>query len=600
MAISFDTTYKRIVLTPETGKGDSWANAYTFKDIADYFASNPISNWYDPTSGDVIEDSDTSYWSVVEGSGTIAVESTIVNTGSYSINITKSDANQVRVTRDLGAYNYWTSNEETLESSEFLRFYVRADQDGVTIDKVRIYFWSEGRWATYDGPWDVPNGSWTEIKIDLRNDINYDDSYLRSRGFMYGVPRVDWWISGPSGANIYLDTMAFGRENHTVSYDNGLFISNYAIYLDSGVYFLTEKEIFYCTKLNGGEFKFGSDFHFRAGTSIEGIPLKGSTFIVSPMADNSGGYFARWSISGGEFLMYNSRLQLMEDEDAPARKRGIWYPFYPSSGMINSLSTSEATGFFVNGNPNNYVGLKNFVDKSMQLTLWYGTGWAVPPAKFEDCEVGYVTMRNKANALGYSTNNVLYRFKMHHEIVHLNFNWVIYTPVIAVCEDCEFDNDKVRMNFPSGYGTRNLQLWRVNTVKIKVVDENGDPIQGAKVTIENKDGVISNPETETTLENIETDANGEINEKVIVRLWDITYDDAGSGGYVYPTGEDQNPFTITIKKSGYETYQAKVTIDSPVDWTIKLKRSKPIRISFDGKPILALQPSKGSNSILWT
>lgn len=58
-----------------------------------------------------------------------------------------------------------------------------------------------------------------------------------------------------------------------------------------------------------------------------------------------------------------------------------------------------------------------------------------------------------------------------------------------------------------------------------------------------------------------------------------------------------SPFTLTISKSGYETYSKIMDIDEAVKETINLKTTQPIRLLTDGV-VLALTPETGSSSLL--
>jgi len=70
---------------------------------------------------------------------------------------------------------------------------------------------------------------------------------------------------------------------------------------------------------------------------------------------------------------------------------------------------------------------------------------------------------------------------------------------------------------------------------------------------------------------LNSDTNGVISETVI----ETNNYKNESGSLPGITAEtDYNPFTLTIKKKGYDTYKKTVTIDDKIDWVIRLKRSK--------------------------
>ena len=123
----------------------------------------------------------------------------------------------------------------------------------------------------------------------------------------------------------------------------------------------------------------------------------------------------------------------------------------------------------------------------------------------------------------------------------------------------DFDAWKVRWS-----GTNNLaRLYRKYTVNIKVIDKDGNPIEGANVTLKDVDG--------TEVFSATTDSNGEIPEQEVSR------------GYCqYPDNnletnltKDYSPHTLTISHQDYPSREFKFTLDKKIDWEIALK-DKPV------------------------
>jgi len=105
------------------------------------------------------------------------------------------------------------------------------------------------------------------------------------------------------------------------------------------------------------------------------------------------------------------------------------------------------------------------------------------------------------------------------------------------------------------YGSRG-KIYRQYSFNLKVVDEAGNPINGAKVKVYNKSGKL-------VLENT-TDADGQIPEQIITRGY---YDQAHGNTLV-----DFSPHTLVIEKEGYETYTMQFTPTEAIDWQISLKK----------------------------
>lgn len=67
-------------------------------------------------------------------------------------------------------------------------------------------------------------------------------------------------------------------------------------------------------------------------------------------------------------------------------------------------------------------------------------------------------------------------------------------------------------------------------------------------------------------------------------------------GTTTSTPTDYNPFTLTISKPGYETYEKVMTITKKIDEVISLKTAIDIRDGLEGENYLALNPELGSSS----
>ena len=148
-------------------------------------------------------------------------------------------------------------------------------------------------------------------------------------------------------------------------------------------------------------------------------------------------------------------------------------------------------------------------------------------------------------------------------------------------------------NRPSFYFyTPNGALPKVKiftSINLTVIDEQGNPIEGATVNVYNKD---DNLDFTTT-----TDVNGQASDYMTTYHFEKT---SAGGGVDTAVGvwTDYNPFTIKISKSGYETYTWTGTINSKQTWDITLKSWKSIKLSTDGEVFLNLDKRNISNRAL--
>ncbi|MHA1882473.1 MAG: carboxypeptidase-like regulatory domain-containing protein [Candidatus Thorarchaeota archaeon] len=118
--------------------------------------------------------------------------------------------------------------------------------------------------------------------------------------------------------------------------------------------------------------------------------------------------------------------------------------------------------------------------------------------------------------------------------------------------------------------TNDGKIYRQYTFTLKVVDENGNPISGAKVSVYNRSGCLE-------FEDI-TDANGRISTHTITRGY---YDQAHGSTLV-----DFSPHTLVIEKEGYDTYKTQFTPTKAIeaiDWQISLKKVYVIEMVEEGR-----------------
>jgi len=98
------------------------------------------------------------------------------------------------------------------------------------------------------------------------------------------------------------------------------------------------------------------------------------------------------------------------------------------------------------------------------------------------------------------------------------------------------------------------KVYRQYTFDLKVIDEVGNPISGARVRVWDKDGNLVIDEL--------TDASGVVS-KIITR----GYYDMDHGSEL----QDYAPFTLEIAKEGFIPYRTSFTPEEAIDWVIRLR-----------------------------
>jgi len=107
------------------------------------------------------------------------------------------------------------------------------------------------------------------------------------------------------------------------------------------------------------------------------------------------------------------------------------------------------------------------------------------------------------------------------------------------------------------------KVFRQYTVNLKVVDETGNPVEGAKVVLKDKNGgeVFS----------VLTNANGEIEEQTATYGYYQREDD---GIYTHEQiFTSYSPHTLIVLKKGYKPYKVVFELDKKIDWLIRLSHS---------------------------
>ena len=131
--------------------------------------------------------------------------------------------------------------------------------------------------------------------------------------------------------------------------------------------------------------------------------------------------------------------------------------------------------------------------------------------------------------------------------------------------------------FTRVYFNQQLGIWLTSinekyTSQFTIQDENGNPMQGANVTLTDASGTVIQ---------FTTDANGKTTPTDLTVNVTKFDKNAPESDYNYST-VTKNPFKIKVKKSGYETYNESLNIATKLDKTVTLKKDIPNMIDTDG------------------
>lgn len=132
-----------------------------------------------------------------------------------------------------------------------------------------------------------------------------------------------------------------------------------------------------------------------------------------------------------------------------------------------------------------------------------------------------------------------------------------------------------------GGGTSTGRIFRRHSFNIKVTDKDNNSVNGATVTLRDKEGSV--------VFTASSGANGSIAAQIVSRGY---YDQAHGN-----TMQDYGPHILIIAKVGYQTYVKKLIAADKVNWEIKLAKVATVLSSL-GQPVLNLKASDPENTNL--
>jgi len=127
-------------------------------------------------------------------------------------------------------------------------------------------------------------------------------------------------------------------------------------------------------------------------------------------------------------------------------------------------------------------------------------------------------------------------------------------------------------------GTCTGKVYRQYTFNLKVTEQDGTAINGATVTLKDKD--------DNQVFSVSTAGDGTITEQTVTR---------GYYGQAHgDTLQDYSPHKLIIEKAGFQTYEIQGITMEKIDWTIKLAKVVGVFLSF-GSPVVNLKKTDPEN-----
>ncbi len=576
MTISWQDYYFRIQLSHSSGEGDSWDTAISLKTIADYFANNPIGTLYMPRGNNELCDEAT-YWSVESGDADPPTYDTtdyasIPDAGTNgSVSFTKNGPEDFVALWngnhdwDGGAnprYGENTYHYLRCDYAEKIELWVKVSNPDIKLDKIKCtsYYSSSrpemyGTEFTNNGEgWSFEADTWTKIEIDIRKDPHIR---LHERQWW---DRISTWrlyfSGGDSGDTVKIDGLRCvnTNPNPVEVYPNYFRVPVTIFSSDSSLYFWM-KNCFVRPTMLGGYFLYFYYGHYKIGEIGSNGEVYDPVVIYHDNEDRDGHSGALHFYKPAEIYVYGLTLFSAYAKGAylkiqnPTGESEVKYVNiynHTDNWLINvknvdNIETHNGRYCLRDSHPPESGGeWRNlFLQKAVSFRWWTTHGYTYT---FRNAELrGVPEIR-----IGYSGGE--------HIINLVDSSFEGINKVVFYCAGC-----------PAGTPNRlNLQA----SFKLKVIDMNNNPIQGANVVLKDKDGNV--------VFNLTTDENGEIPPQ------DVTYEryewiaDGVSNAKTRTWGSPQatfNPFTIRISKKGFQTYEKKFTLDKKVDWIIRLRHS---------------------------
>lgn len=370
---------------------------------------------------------------------------------------------------------------------------------------------------------------------------------------------------------------------------NGIIIANPPTIFEGNSYFTNSDQVFYC---------YTSGFTLR-DFSLKFTSQPPTTVYACFIYQGSGYYNQDWNFINPGFDLGTidgySRPVIVSGPGAPITLQAVKfynsltgtytdYTSQASSSTTNDIPlTGEVGDYYLFGRPDLSVSSSFSLlftiptqsnDYEYVWEVWRSRGWTAIPQYWDTTlnltQDGYVYTSENYYATASTIDGVSSKWLRARIVKKGTTN-----PVAS----------KIQSTNHGGVSNwRVREQWAVN---IKVVDNNGSPLENATVTATNSTGEVFS---------VTTDSDGEITEQIMTsKEWyfDPVNNVNQIGQTLYPT------FGLSISKDGYETYNSSGnSLDNKVDIVLSLKPIKQVRPTTDGDFLIALQPELGSSSLL--
>jgi len=556
------------------GEG-SEGNEIDFKDIVDYFKSNPIdSPFLYPYNGDLCENNSHD-WTCADA--VLTDESTITQVGSYSL--------KARINNDVeSTYVKWKppsgNSYMAATSANELRFWMRSNVTTFTLDTVKLYsYYSSGLPEYYEANYDVRESSatsWNQVIIDLHEytDIDY-------RFYWYKISRIDFNLSGVSVSDeLYLDGLHFYLEDANPKDLGGKsYYFPLTLYLSNSCF--KDKDFTYVSGAHnylGIRNVYGA---FTAG-SLENTYVSSGFFFKDAITDRDGGSFLDYyGNNPNDYLkFYNCSFSGTAEQSSGIQSTTNY------GGSVIELHNCSLNNCLDAVSSSGKIEIDRVTIGSARYPLWIGGSTStindLKIIKDARSNYGYIWLKDAqtttVKGLTLSEFNGTNRFLYGRNYNSQTKDTVQYLYDVTLLDDCDKTisaSYDVYQYVKAGLGVyQNIGY----TLNITVLDEDSNEISGASVILTDKDSNI--------VINASTDADGKVEDEEFTVVSKTVLSNGinrfASNWYPfkYQLGEDTGgdlhaPFVLTISKSGYSTYRlADFTPTEPINWVIKLSDSE--------------------------
>lgn len=655
--ISWDSTNLGYSLVAEVGQGDTKDNAFSFKQIVDYFIANPISKpVHMPSNADLTEthgnwrggpasqvngtfNTDSSSVTVDDTTGFSASGKLVANSDGYAsyidyTGITGNDFDGTAWGRWYGNYDCanlvsdvwlfeyrsdimstntsdkqvgsnslvytsdnvadkhivaWTANidgasvanQVNAKILDEIHFWVKPSVD-ITLEWVYMknhYNPTNGNARTYgnkflgtdeDTPFGVlAGGVWTEITIDLRaysddfaskisrnsrdwwNKMSYFSFMFSgvSNGDVIKIDGVDWQCSEPNPTVLVPNVYKFPAGIYTKSQQTiDFYFNDYGKTIifngpeARGIYADDNEQSFY--------WYFG--YPGESGHNPQNLVLIWNTW------GNDGYYIAISLNSNGDNTHVYADGLILQSTDSVMDGMALFISNAASDNYLKNSVITEVGDIFLDVFP---AEISNVNIKGHRYTPWGGTA--------DGCVVENLNLWLNQNYMWVDDGefrNANIKSTRPTSIWGYGRDYGATADLHTKLIDCTFHDDFFAQThywrFYSSYTAYSMQLSIGWSVDVKVVDKDGNGIDGATVTIKNSDGTEEGTKT--------TNATGDIDAIDCLRYYWGPY---GSGSSNY--GHMNNPsnswnHTLTITHQDYPSREFEFTLDKKIDWTIAL------------------------------